>query len=352
MSVNRQLMIFYAFFWAVRIYGCVRRWRQPLLRGPEWFFKVHVQPGFYIGAGRRILRHYWMRIFIPFAVDIPVATAILISGRTQLLTLLIMALLALIHINHSFSVGLAERQARPFAVPEDEQPVPALVLSLKTRRLRDYTNRQLEAAMALSTFIAFALLVRYYLAAPDHHNLRLVFGGPVLLLYLQLGLLLAKFVVVAWRAPAPQTQADVHMAAREETRKYYLKLCDWMRSIYTILLLFWPILLSATQANRERLGTIWFALTLMLSIVAGIWQEIRRKKLLTVTLQARPVKLPDFLSQTEAAMWPLCYQPAVPMSVLKGARGYSLNLANTLTQVGAAYLAGLVGLMVLLRVGH
>jgi hypothetical protein len=352
MSINQQLLILYAFFWAIRIRGCVRRWRQPQLRGPEWFFKVHVQPGFYTGEGRKILQRYWMRMFIPFAVDIPVATAILISGHIQWLIGLIAALAALIHINHSFSVGLAERQARPFAVLEDEQPVPALVLSLKTRRLRDYTNRKLEAAMALSTFIALALLVRYYLAAPDHHNPRLVFGGPALLLYLQAGLLLAKFLVVAWRAPAPHAHADVHMAAREETRKYYLKVCDWIRSMYTILLLFFPILLSATHADRERMSTIWFAITLVLSIVAGIWQEIRRQKLLTVTLRARPVKLPDFLGQSGTAMWPLCYQPSAPMSVLKGARGYSLNLANTLTQVGAAYLAGLAGLLVLLLMGH
>lgn len=81
--------------------------------------------------------------------------------------------------------------------------------------------------------------------------------------------------------------------------------------------------------------------------VLSVWVEIKRKKLLTVTLRARPVKLPNLLGPSEAAMWPLCYQPSVPMLVLKGARGYSLNLANTLNQIGAAYLAGLVALIVL-----
>jgi hypothetical protein len=86
-----------------------------------------------------------------------------------------------------------------------------------------------------------------------------------------------------------------------------------------------------------------------MGVALAVWVEIRRRKLLTVTLRARPVKLPDLLGQSEKATWPLCYQPSVPMLVLKGARGYSLNLANTLNQLGAAYVAGLVALVVVLR---
>jgi hypothetical protein len=40
------------------------------------------------------------------------------------------------------------------------------------------------------------------------------------------------------------------------------------------------------------------------------------------------------------------------MLILKGARGYSLNLANKLTHLGAAYLIGLVALFVVLPVGR
>ncbi|MBZ5525348.1 MAG: hypothetical protein LAP21_24235 [Acidobacteriia bacterium] len=123
MTIFQRLIILYIFFWVVRIRGCVRRWNQPLLRGPEWFFNVHVQPGFYTGAGRKLLHRYWLRMFIPFAIDIPVAAAIFISGHLSWLFWLILGLSALIHINHVYSVALAERQARAFAVPEDEQPV-------------------------------------------------------------------------------------------------------------------------------------------------------------------------------------------------------------------------------------
>src|SRR5882724_5025438 len=192
MSLTQYIVIYYFLFWAVRIRGCVRRWRQPLLRGPEWFFSVHVVPDFYTGPGKKILHRYWMRMFIPFAVDIPVATAIFISGHFVNLTWLVLGLAVLIHLNHLFSVDLAERQARQFEVAEAEQPVSALVLSMKRRRLRDYTNVRLEVAMALVSILAFAWLTRYYFAAPDHHNLRLVFGQPLLLLYMQAGLVLVK----------------------------------------------------------------------------------------------------------------------------------------------------------------
>src|SRR5262245_16140719 len=180
MNIEQFSVIYYILFWAIRINGCVRRGRQPLLRGPEWFFNVHVQPDFYTGAGRKILHRYWMRMFIPFAVDIPVAIAIFLSGRLLLLNWLILGLCALIHINHSYSVDLAERQARAFAIPEAEQPVASVALCLQPRRLRDYANRKVEWAMALSATFGLAWLIRYYFTVPEHHNPRLVFGVPIL----------------------------------------------------------------------------------------------------------------------------------------------------------------------------
>src|SRR5215470_3989378 len=276
MNIEQFSVIYYILFWAIRINGCVRRGRQPLLRGPEWFFNVHVQPDFYTGEGRRILRRYWMRMLIPFAVDIPVAIAIFLSGHLLLLNGLILGLCALIHINHLFSVDRAERQARPFAVPEAERPVASLALSMTPRRLRDYTNRKVEWALALSSMIALAWLARYYLAAPEHHNLRLVFGVPTLYLYLQAGMLLVKRGVVAWRAPVPQAQAAERVEAREETRKYYLRLCDLSRAGASAGILFWPIQLSASPASLNRLFSVWFAAWLVIGVVITVLVEIKR----------------------------------------------------------------------------
>lgn len=352
MHMDQYAVIMYVFFWVVRIRGCVRRWPQPLLRGPEWFFNVQVQPGFYEDEGRKLLRRYRTRMFIPFAVDIPLAIAIFLSGRLELLNWLILGLCAMIHINHSYSVDLAERQARPLAVPEAEQPVAAVLLSLTPRRLRDYSNRRVEWALGLSTLVALAWLVRYYFAAPEHHDLRRVFGTPVLMLYAQLGFLFVKRMVISWRSPLPQSQTAEHMAAREETRKYYLRVCDMNRAAAVAVIVFWPFTMDMGHAAFGRVYSVWFAVWLLISVVVGVWIEIKRKQLVDLALCARPVKLPDLLDQAENARWPVCYQPSVPMLLLKGASGYSLNLANRLTHLGAAYLAGWVVLFVVLPKGH
>jgi hypothetical protein len=351
--INQQyFVIAYVFFWVVRINGCIRRGRQPMLRGPDWFFNVPVQPDFYTGTGRKILHRYWMRMLMPFALDIPVAIAIFVSGRLILLNWLILGLCALIHINHSYSVDLAERRARPFATPEAEQPVASLALSMTPRRLRDYTNPKVEWALALAAAVGIAWQVRYYFVAPEHRNAWLVFWAPAYFLYMQAGFLIVKQVVVAWRTPIPQVQAEEHMDAREQTRKYYIRVCDWARACAVGGVIFWPILITRSAAGFNRAFGIWFGVWMAISIIGTVWIEIRRKQLVAVALRVRPVKLPDFLRQSEMVRWPICYQPSAPMLILKGARGYSINLANRLSHLGAAYVAGLVVLFAILPKNH
>lgn len=349
---NQYLVAIYVIFWIARIRGCVRRGRQPLLRGPDWFFDVHVQPGFYHGAGKKLLRAYWLRMLMPFAIDIPLAVAIFLTGRLSLLCWLVLGLALLIHVNHLFSVDLAQRQARAYSADEPEEQQTRVGLLLTPRRLKDYTNAKVEWALAIGSLLAIALLFRYYFAAPDHHNLRLVFGWPALLVYIQIGFLLVKRVIIAWRTPVPQVQTAEYLASREQTRRYYLRTCDWHRTASTIALLFWPVLLNTSVSERDELFRFWFIAWMIITVISGVWTEIRRHKLVKLALRTRPVKLPDLLQQSQVARWPLCYQPSAPMLVLKGARGYSINLANQFAYVGAAYLVGMAVLMTALRLGH
>ncbi len=336
-----------------RIRGIFRRWQQPVLRGPEWFFNVHVRPDFFAGEGHKILRGYRLRMLMPVAIEVIIATAIFLSGHFQNLAYLMLGIAVLIHVNHVFNVDAAERKARSFAVAEAEEPVSSVVLSLKSRRLRDYSNPKLELAIAVVTVGVFAWLVRYYLGSPEHHNFRMVFALPLFLLYVQFGYLFVKQIVVAWRTPVPQAGAEEHLKAREERRKLYLKTCDISRVSNVAALLIWPVFLSISPTKIKFFLEAWLGSLLAVSIVLTIWQEIRRKQVLALALRTRPAKLPDLLGDTPAPNWPVCYQPSAPMLVLKGARGYSLNLANTLAQMGAAYLAGLGILMaVLFRTTH
>jgi hypothetical protein len=332
-------ILIYALFWVARLNGCIRRGRQPLLRGTQWCFDVRVQPDFYVGAGKAILHRYWMRMLIPFAVDIPIAIAIFMSGRLMLLNLLIIGLCALVHLNHSFSVDLAERQARPFAAPEANEPVARLSLSLTPRRLRSYTHPLLEWALALSNGAAIAWLIHIHGAD---------WRVPAFLIYAQLGVLFAKYLIVTWRSPLPQDQAAEQMEAREERRRFHTRMCDWARAAMTLGFVFRSFVLSASQPGPSPVVTAWLAAWMAIAVASGVWVEIRRKQLTTLALRVSPRRLPDFLRQSEIARWPVCYQPSAPLLILKGAHGYSINFANALAWLAAAWLSGLIVLIALL----
>jgi hypothetical protein len=349
MLTNQFSVIIYVLFWLVRINGCIRRGRQPLLRGREWFFNVRVRPNFYTGPGRAILHRYWMRMLLPFAIDIPIATAIFLSHHPGLLNPLIIALSALIHINHVFSVDRAERQARPFAVAEPEQPVTCAVASLTRRRLADYSYPKVELTLAVILIAGLVWLARYYSAAPEHQNLRQVFAVPMVLLYLELGLLLVKSLIVRWRSPIPLAGAAEYVAARERIRKYYLWTCDCYRIFIAATIVFWAICLWVPASSLNRVVTIWMGVMIAIGIVLTIWVEMKRKQLADLAVRTSPARLPDLLPEQGIAKRLLCYERSAPMLLLKGARGYSINLANRLNCAGAAYLVGLAVLLVLLR---
>jgi hypothetical protein len=321
-----------------------------LVRGQEWFFNVRVQEGFYTGPGKKILEAYRMRMFAPIAVEIVLTVAIFLSGHFIYFYWLVIAASIAVHVNHLFSVDLAEREARRFAVTEAEQPVSSVMLSLTPRRLRDYSSRTVERFIIFGSIGTIAWLVRYYLNSPAEHSFREVFGLPALMIYYQLGFLLVKYGIVAWRTPIPRDQAEEHLEAREAARKMHLRSLDWLRVFSTAALVFYLFILSAPQENRARLNTLLWVATIVVTVVQTIWQEVRRKAVLKTSLRARPMRMPDFLHENSSRL--VCYQPGTPMLLIRGARGYSLNLANKLMQLGMAYVAGLVALFVLLRMGH
>jgi hypothetical protein len=331
------VVVFYAMFWPIRINGCVRRGRQPLLRGRDWFFDVRVQDGFYEGPGRTILRQYWLRMLITFA-DVPWAIWIFETGKLYQLNFLILVTAALIHVNHLVSKGIAERRAQAYAVPESTRPAVRVALSLAPRRLRDYTNPMFERALALVSLASLAWLTRYYLTSPLHPGARLVFGVPLLQLYAQVGMLIVKQAAIGWPSPVPQDHADEHMHAAEERRRYYVKLWDWSRAASVSSMVMWPLFIALPRPAADRLTTVWLAVLIVMGLVATVLVEIKRKQIANLAALATPVTLPDLLA-SDGPGWPICYEPSAPALMLRSARGYSLNVGNGIAQTSAAYIA-------------
>ena len=353
-SHPQQYIVFcYLLFSVSRIRGVVRRAKQPHLRREGWFFDVPVEANFSQGPGRVILRGYWLRMAIPCVLDIP-AVFMLLTGHTSWLLWVILALVPAIHMNHLYNVSIAERQASQFVKVKQAQAImtSAVGLSLTPRRLRNYTSWPLEWVLALATTGALLTLIHAYRTSPQEHSLRLVFWLPGLCLYFQLGILLVKRIIVEWRTPLPTVQTIEYGEAKEATRRYYLLKCDWNRIVSTWGIVFWPILLSAPKAEFESLVKIWLGVCLVLTVTGSVWIEVRRKQMAEMGLKARPVQMPDLIGQSGMTRWPVCFEPQVPMLVLKSCRGYTLNLANTATYWGTAYLFGTAGLLILARAGY
>jgi len=341
------IVTFYAMFWPIRINGCLRRGRQPLLRGRDWFFNVRVRDGFYEGPGRAILRQYWLRMLIPFALDIPWAIWAFETGKLYQLNFLVLAVAVLIHVNHLMSKAIAERQAQAYVVPESTQPAARFALSLAPRRLRDYTNPRFEGALAVVSIAALAWLTHYYFASPLHPSARLVFGVPLYMLYTQAGMLIVKRAAIGWPSPVPQDHAEEHMRAAEERRRYHVKVWDWGRAASVSSLAMWPFFIALPRQASDRLMTIWLAVWIVLGVVTTVIIEIKRKRVAHFAALATPVPLPDLLATGRPA-WPVCYEPSAPALVLRSPHGYSLNFGSGLAKFTAAYVAGLVLLIVVL----
>jgi hypothetical protein len=341
------IVALYAMFWPIRIYGCLRRGRQPLLRGRDWFFDVRVQDGFYDGPGRAILRQYWLRMLVPFALDVPWAIWIFHTGQLYQVNFLVLAAALLIHANHLVSKRIAERQAQAYAVPESTLPTARVSLSLAPRRLRDYTNPHFERALALMSIAAVAWLVRLYLTSPAHPSFRLVFAAPLFMLYTQAGMLIVKRAVIGWPSPVPQDHADEHMHAAEERRRYHVKFWDWSRAASVVSLAVWPFFIALPHVAADQLMNVWLAACIVMGVVATVIFEIKRKQVANLAALATPVPLPDLLG-TGGPAWPICYEPSAPALMLRGAHGYSLNFGSSLARYSAAYVAGLALLLFVL----
>jgi hypothetical protein len=353
MTIAEFSVALYALFWIVRINGYLRRSREPLMRGAEWFFDVPVPADFHAGAGRAILRRYRLRLLVPFAIDVPIAAAIFAWGNVAMLNALIVALSVLIHAGHAICVDLAEREARRFEAAGRSGPSASMGISLATRRVRDYSHPAIEALVALLAVVTFAWLAARYLGTSPRPDPRRLFGIPVLFLYLQLGMLYAKWVAVEWRMPLPREGAARYRAVREIARRHLLALIDWSRIVAAVSFLYWPMLVSAAPEEHDAVKGLWLALWIVAGIGGTVWVEMRRIRLKALLARTRPVRLPDLLRQPELARWPVCCEPGVPLLVLKGARGYSLNVAHRLALLGAAYIAGFAALLWLIRfAGH
>jgi hypothetical protein len=320
---------FYAFFLLIRIPANFKRCRIPLMRGPGYFFNTRVPADFFEGPGRDILRRYRMWIFAPLLFDAVALVAIYQWGRPIYTVYLALLDIVIVTLNHMAALKRAIREVKPYEV-EAVQTTSAVTFSLNTRRLRDYTNLKLELVIVLLNAGGFAALGGGWGAL----------AALLFLLYLQAGLLLLKCGLIAGRTPLPRENTEQYLQWREAYRRLLTGSCDAVRLMTAAAML----LIWADLGRTELVAGLIVVLSVWL-----VWYGRGLRRFVQLYTSARPVRLPQSLEPVAATPPVVCYLPETPLSFVRGARGWALNLANRRSQIGVAYLLVLVAVGVMLR---
>jgi hypothetical protein len=319
----------YALFLVVRIPANVKRCRIPLLRGPGYFFNTRVPAGFFEGPGRDILRRYRLWILAPFGLDATALAFIYRSGDPRFLLYLALADVVIALINHTVALKRSIRQAQAFEL----EPVPqasAVAFSLTPRRLRDYTSLPLELIVIGLNLAAVLMLWQ----RPEE-----LLGMVLLLFYIQLGLELLKYALIAGRTLLPRDNAEEYLAWRESYRRLMTDSCDAVRLMVAVCTL--PAIVGL---NPQQM--LIAVLVMLPTWVFWYWRRMR--VFMTAYTRSRPVRLPGALEPEPSVPPIFCYRPNTPLSFVKGTRGWAATLANRRTQVAALYLIGLIAVPALL----
>jgi hypothetical protein len=343
MTLDQYLVLLYLFAIVLRYPRLQERWTAPLLRGTDWFFNVAVPPDFIDGPGHGILRRYRTRLFIPWMIEIPILVVLLISGHTRYFTVLILGTTLFTRFNFYAARQAAENMALPFELHDAREPVTQVSLSLQPRTTGNYTNRWVEAILAIAFAGSFAWLGYIYVTSPERQLITWLLSWSIFMFYWQAGLLLAKRAIVSAPTVAPANNAEQYLAWRESLRRFSTWLCDSARLLFVPALLANDILaVTKPRMQGGTLSAIMLGLFVPMAFVG--WYEWRRRSAhLEVARRTRPAKLPA-LPGVPARL--ICFQPDYPMLLLRSANGYALNLASAPAKLAGLYLAGFAGLCV------
>lgn len=346
------LLIFMAAItFAARLNSLRRLWRLPLKNGENFFIAQRVEPGFYQGAGAGLMRRYRISLLVPVFLDAPLALWFIAGQKYALLFFgEFIAMIATLVVYNVIAVHFNYR-AMALTAPEENLPA-TMQISMEPRRLRDHSNRGVEAVIAAAIVLAIALLAWNASGPAAGHQVR---GGVVLtiwILYLQLGLLLLKGVFVRWRMPLPARRTEDFRRWRSAWLSYHLKLFDAIRVLSALVLVFSvPLKLNLRAWTRPAIiiiGSIWVVI-----LAVYIYYVVREsRRVAAVEREIKPVELvKEFPRRTVPdgrflAGGLLYFNRDNPGVLVRSTQGIAINLARPTVYLWPAYFIGLATLMV------
>ncbi len=323
-----------------RLLSLRKFWRLPKRQGATWFFSTEVGPDFYGGAGAAILRRYRTWLVAPLAVDAVVVGGLALTDRIdyalheQMVSFVVTAV-----FYHLLTIHFGQRVR---ALAEPSTPVPtAVYLSLEPRRLRDHTNRAVEAGIAAMTIAVFAVLL-----SSVHVEPRMAIGVAIWVLYVQAGLLLLKQLFVRAKMKLPARRTEDYTRWRSAWLRYHMRVFDALR-LWCGLTMLVAVWWRAGEPGTAVAVAVWALGAIVLTTYGG--RERRRLTVVerevepaTLAREFPPTPIPDgrFL-----AGGLLFVNRDNPSTLVRSPIGVAVNLANVTTYLWIAYLAGFVVLV-------
>jgi hypothetical protein len=326
-----------------RLASARRFWRLPTKQGPDWFFTAEVGRDFYAGPGAALARRYRLWLAAPFAVDAVAVGLLAAADRLEYALHEQFAAMVLTAVFYNLLVANFAVRAKALAPAAETRPPTAVYLSLEPRRLRDHTVWAVEALVLGLTAASLALV-----AAAPREDARGAALEVVWLLYIQAGLVLLKQVFVRWRVKLPARRTEEYARWRAAWLAYHLRVFDAVRVIMAVALFHLSTSVAGVDPPLPVALVVW-----VLLVAAYLAYCVReRRRLAVVEREVEPLTLArEFPASPVAegryvAGGLFFFNADNPAVLARGPAGVALNLANARTYLWAAYLSGLVLLVV------
>ena len=329
----------------LRVTAYVRLWNIPFYYGADRFFGLPVPAPAY----RPLLHRFRVWIYLPCGPEILAAVAAYLWGGLPALFVEQAAVYILAQFYFPLLAIHTVRQAKWLALGDSWKPVASVALSLKVRRLRDYSSLPFELAVVLGTIAALALFLAcepFRQPGPPPHLMGYL-ALCVLAFYLQGGGLLIKHGLVKWRMWLPGERTEEYLRWREAVLHFYLWICDYLRGVSTLALV-----IFASAAYFRGTGHVERVLPTAqvgaAGIILGAFIGARRhRKMAALWKTLQPLEdfsaPPQAIDPREFFLGGLCYSSADnPSLLVPGPLVYAVNLANLRVYLYLAYFAGLV----------
>ncbi|MFN0121131.1 MAG: DUF1648 domain-containing protein [Blastocatellia bacterium] len=270
----------------------------PVMRGAAGFFGVNVSPDYLAQTGRVLLRAYRRRLLITLLALTAVGMGLAWATSTTWQNGRLMTPFGVTMTLNLLAAAIVYRQAARAARPHAIAGATRVAASMRTRRLRDFTFPGYEALLVALTLAPFAVLWFYYdllpPRVPTHYDFagrpdawrgktwQTVFATPLISLWMQGLLLIAKYSFIGMRITLPVDRSEEYRALKEQALGLWIRGADGARALLGLMLsaLAMNVAFSSVPAlsawRPVAMVTVWFVtIALIAGLAWALWQTLR-----------------------------------------------------------------------------